>query len=124
MPKKEPKMTTSIIICAVYLLLAVAGMTFIKSGHSTESLFSIPGLGLSLSVRTLIGILFYGCSFLVFTFYVSKLNIGIAIPIISGLNSLAMVAIGYCIFKEHISAGQFAGIGLIVLGTVIVGIFK
>lgn len=59
-----------------------------------------------------------------FTFYVSRLSIGIVLPILSGFASVIMVIIGYMIFKERITTGQFAGIALIVVGTVLVGIFK
>ena len=121
---KDSKMMPKILICAVYLILAVIGMTFIKSGHETESFFSIPFFDVSLSVRTLIGILFYGFSFLVFTFYVSKLNIGIVVPVVSGLTCVAIVILGYFLFEEHITPGQFVGIAFIVLGTVLVGAFK
>ena len=122
--RKDHNMTSTVLICAVYLLLSLAGVTFLKSGHSTEALFTIPLVGVSVSVRTIIGILFYGLSFLVFTFYVSRLNIGIVIPMVSGLFCCAIVAIGYLYFDEHISAGQFVGIALVILGTIIVGVFK
>ncbi len=117
-------MILNIIVCVLYLMFAVAGVTFIKSGHSAETFFKFPFGGLPLSGRTIIGILFYGISFLLFVFYVSKLKIGIAIPVISGLNCVAVVAIGYLVFKERITIGQFVGITLIVLGTVLVGVFK
>ncbi len=117
-------MTSTIMICVLYLLLATAGMVLIKSGHNTESLFTVPVLNVSLSLRTIIGIMFYGFSFLVFTFYVTKLSIGIILPVISGINSVIVVILGYMVFKERITMGQFAGIALIVVGTALVGIFK
>ncbi len=118
------KTASTVVVCAVYLLLSLAGVTFIKSGHNTESILEIPGIGLSLSLRTVIGIIFYGLSFLVFVFWVSKLNIGIVIPVVSGLFCCAVTAIGYFVFKENISIGQLAGISLIIIGTFIVGAVK
>ncbi|MCR5473596.1 MAG: hypothetical protein K6F28_00180 [Lachnospiraceae bacterium] len=117
-------MFSTIVLCGVYLLLAVAGMTFIKSGHNSESVINLSVIGASLSVRTIMGIVFYGLSFMIFVFYVSKLNIGIVIPLISGLNSMAVVIIGYYIFKEQITIGQYIGIAFIILGTVLIGIYK
>ncbi len=122
--RKDNIMISTILVCTLYLLLASVGMILIKSGHNTESIFIIPFINVSLSIRIIIGILFYGLSFLVFTFYISKLSIGIVLPILSGFNSVIFVVIGYLIFKEHITTGQFAGIALIVTGTVFVGIFK
>ncbi len=122
--RKDYNMTSTITICSLYLLLSVVGMTFIKSGHDANSIISIPGTELSLSFRTIIGILFYGVSFLVFTFYVSRLNIGIVIPIVSGIFCLLITVIGVFVFKEKINIGQFAGIALIIAGTIIVGVFK
>ena len=118
------KMTSTVIICAVYLLLSLAGVTLIKSGQGAESFFEIPRIGVSLSVRTVIGILFYGLSFLVFVFFVSKLSIGIVIPVVSGLFCCAITVIGYFVFSEHISVGQLTGITLIIIGTFIVGAVK
>ena len=117
-------MISTIMICALYLLLAATGMILIKSGHNAGGILTIPLINIVLSARIIVGILFYGLSFLVFTFYVSKLSIGLVIPILSGLNSVIMVFIGCIIFEEYITTGQYVGIALIVVGTVLVGIFK
>lgn len=121
---KDNNMTSIIIICTLYLLLAVTGMTLIKIGHGSENLFSISAINISISACSLLGVLFYGLSFLIFVFYISKLNIGIIIPVISGLNCVAIAIIGYKFFKESITTGQFVGISLIIIGTVLVGVFK
>lgn len=121
---KGCKMLVSIVTCTLYVLFAVAGMAFIKSGHTTESICTIPVLDVSVSMQTLLGILLYGLSFVLFVFYVSKLNIGIIVPVLSGLTCIATVAVGYMIFKENITPGQFVGIAIIIIGTVLVGVFR
>ena len=119
---KEHKMTLNVLICAIYLAFTVIGVAFVKSGHGKEAILEIRSIGFSLSLYTLVGILFYGLSFLLFIFFVSKLKIAIVVPVISGISNVCIVILGYMFFKERISMGQFAGIALIIIGTVLVGL--
>lgn len=116
-------MIKTVVICIIYLLLAVSGMTFIKMGHLSPPFFSLKYLDISLSVKTIMGIFLYVCSYLVFVFYVSRLQISKIIPIISGLSTCLTVMIGLLIFKENISLIQYVGIALIIAGTMLVGAF-
>lgn len=117
-------MGKTLVICVIYLALSLVGMTLIKYGHQVKSNLVIPVLNINISWPLIFGMLFYGCSFLVFVFFVSTLKISIVMPIVSGVAGVLTVLIGCCIFSEKISVGQLIGITLVLTGTMIIGIFK
>lgn len=117
-------MAKTILICAVYIFITLTGMTLIKSGYSCDPLFQVPAIGVGISLRTLAGILLYGVSFLIYTLFISRLKISIAMPIVSGLHCALTVVVGMLIFHENVSKGQIIGIALIVTGTILVGVLE
>ena len=115
---------STILICILYLFFTLMGMSLIKAGYDSPALFQIPLINVGVSVRLLIGIIFYGLSFLTFVLFVSRLKISVAIPVVSGIYCVFTVIVGYYFFHERITAGQIVGIAMVIIGTVLVGIFK
>ena len=98
-------------------------MALIKWGSMSDtSFFNI--LGVNINGWTIIGIGFYGLSFLTYILMISRLKISLAMPIIAGINSCAMVAMGLILFKEKLSIGQMIGIAIVISGIVVVGVFS
>lgn len=112
----------NILVCAVYLALALIGSCFIKLGAESKG-SSITLGGMTLGLKFFIGIFFYGCSFLLYTFVISKMQISLVIPILSALNSCAVVIIGMCLFGEKLNAGQLVGIGIVMCGVFLIGYY-
>lgn len=117
-------MQNVIIISFIYLLLSVSGMFFIKLGHMSKTLFYIPLINISISAQLLLGVLLYAFGFLVFVFFVSRFSISKIIPIVSGIYCCFTVIIGIAYFGEKITLGQLIGMVMVIIGTVMVGIFK
>lgn len=117
-------MLKTILICVIYILTTLTGMTLIKSGYSCDPLFQVPVVGVGISLRTLLGILLYGVSFLIYTLFLTRLKVSIAIPVVSGLYCALTVVVGMLLFNENISKGQIIGISLIVIGTILVGVLE
>lgn len=115
-------MAKVLVTCIVYLLTTLLGMTLIKLGHDREALFLFSKLGIGLSFMSLVGVIFYGISFLLFIFGISKLNVSIVIPVVSGIYCMFTVFLGMMIFNEQINRGQIAGIGMVIMGTILIGI--
>ncbi len=111
------------IICTIYLAFALSGMTMIKLGHDSLGGIKIPLLGM-ISMKMLLGIVLYGLGFLVFVFFVSRLKVSVVVPVVSGIYSGVVAIIGVAIFHEKLTFGQVVGIILVVLGTIVLGIFK
>lgn len=110
------------ILCLLYILFSVSGMALIKSGGRIKnSLFVIPYVHVTISWVSLLGILSYGISFLLFILVISKLNISLALPVLAAIVSCLTVFIGLVFFQETVAKGQIIGLILIILGTAIVG---
>lgn len=120
---KADEVVYSVIICLVYLALALIGMTMIKLGHGGAKGIKIPVVGF-ISIKLIIGLFFYVFSFLLFVFFVSKMKISVVLPIISGVNCALTAVIGVLVFKESVTILQIFGIAFIAIGTVLVGMFK
>ncbi|MCR4924825.1 MAG: hypothetical protein K5917_00895 [Clostridiales bacterium] len=113
----------NIVECVVYLLLALAGMTLIKMGGRSSGQF-IHLLGFSVSLQTIAGMFFYGLSFLLYTFLISKMQLSITIPVLSMVSNCAVVMIGMIVFKEVLKPGQIVGITIMIAGVFIMGFFS
>ena len=109
------------ILCAIYIVVGILGMTLIKMGASTTSFLTIPKLGISISRISILGIICYGVSFCLYTFIISKMKVSLTIPVLAAINSSIIFLIGILIFKEHVHKIQVIGIGFIIMGTFLVG---
>ena len=111
------------ILFLIYVCLSAGGLLLFKLGSGdvhvliTSSLFSV-----QFSWKMLLGIACYGCSFVLWLFIVSKMNLSIAMPLSVGLVNI-LVLIGSLVFlKEPITISQWIGVGVIVMGLAIINI--
>lgn len=83
----------------------------------TSTIFSI-----RFSWKMLLGIVCYGCSFLLWLYIVSQMNLSLAMPLSVGLVNL-LVLLGSAFFlKEQITVFQWAGVMVIVVGLALINI--
>lgn len=112
----------NILVCFIYLALTLIGTSLIKIGaQGKES--DIALCGMNFGLKFILGIFFYGCSFLMYTFVISKMQISLVIPILAALNSCAVVIIGMLLFGEKLNAGQLVGIGIVMCGVFWIGYY-
>lgn len=112
-----------IIFCMIYVILALFGMTFIKLGNQNgQKVMHL--LGIPVTLNLIIGVFLYGLSFLLYTGIISKMQISLALPFVSAINSVAIVIIGMIVFKERLLWGQMLGILVVIIGVFIIGIFS
>lgn len=109
------------ILFIIYVCLSAGGLILFKLGSNdmsvqiTSQLFSV-----QFSWKMLLGILCYGCSFLLWLFIVSKMNLSVAMPLSVGLvNVLVLLGSSYFL-KESISISQWIGVGVIIMGLAII----
>lgn len=111
------------ILFILYVCLSAGGLILFKMGAGrtsiqlTSSLFS-----LQLSWKMLLGIFCYGCSFLLWLFIVSKMNLSIAMPLSVGLVNLVVLLGSNYFLKETISVSQWIGVGVVIIGLAIINI--
>lgn len=109
------------ILCAIYIVVGILGMILIKIGASATPFLTIPKLGILVSRISILGIICYGVSFCLYTFIISKMKVSLTIPVLAAINSSIIFLIGVSVFKEHVQTIQVIGIGLIIMGTFLVG---
>jgi multidrug transporter EmrE-like cation transporter len=114
-----------------YILLGVAIITTVLSqllfkqgmlmlGNINFSLTNTLSLAINV-VRNpylLTGLFFYGASFLLWLIVLSKLKLSLVYPITS-LNFVLVILASYFLFGERLSAFQYSGILIIIIGVII-----
>lgn len=93
-----------ILIIAVYLLLSTGGLVLIKTGAETVKLGIKEGIfNCQISLLSILGLIFYIGSFLIFTFVlVKKFDLTYIMPIVTGISQILVILAGLFVFKEHI----------------------
>ena len=114
-----------ILICA-YLILTVSGLVLFKAGSNQGISANIDNgfLSLKLSWISILGIVCYGCSFLLYLSLVSKMDLGYIYPVTTGIIYILILAASVWIFKETVSPFKLMGCGLILIGVVLMNIKK
>lgn len=114
-----------VIMFTCYVLLASSGLILFKFGSTNSNLtLNLFGLSINYSIKMILGLVCYGCSFILWMLIVSKMNLTIAMPLsIALVNTL--VLIGSCVFlKEKITLIQGVGIFIIIFVVSFISIKK
>lgn len=114
----------SVFLFLGFSILATAGaQLLLKKGVAVmgQPIFSVSGifnlfLQVFQNVYLLFGLIFFGLSFLSWLFVLSKLQLNIAYPIITGINFVLVTLGSWFFFREIISLPQSLGMGLIIFG--------
>ena len=109
------------ILCVVYLIFSLSGMTFMKLGSMAENMKAIlvPVVNLRITTLSLVGYLCYGISFLMYTVIITKFDLGYISPIVTGISNIGVLVIAFFVFKEHFTVASAIGAVLIIAGVMI-----
>lgn len=111
------------ILLTIYLLCTVSGLTILKvSGESSSIAFSNNILNLKLTYTTIIGLLFYVISFVLWIVLIQRFNLSYIYPITTGLAYFLVIASSIFVLKESISSIQWAGLLFILVGVILMNI--
>ena len=112
--------TMSVILFILYVILSSSGLILFKLGSTNPNIhISILGISASFSIKTIIGILCYGFSFLLWLIIVSRMNLTVAMPLSIALVNTLVVVESCLILKEKITLNQGIGIFIIIFGVCI-----
>lgn len=104
-----------LLFAYVLLLLAiiceVAGTTFLQKSEQFTRL--LPSLGV---------LVFYVASFILLSYVLKTIPLGIAYAIWAGVGIILTAAVGVVLFRQTLDAGAVVGIGLIVAGVVVLNV--
>src|SRR5579862_5371655 len=106
------------LLIAAYVLAASLGLIALKLGSKSGApLQMISGkLHLNLTPLVLVGIALYGTSFLLYTYLISKYDLGYIIPVTTGLIYIVIFTASFAVLHEVFTVAKIAGITVILLG--------
>ena len=110
------------LIFVVYVVLSVSGVVLVKRGSEHPLNLSVGGgqFALSFGYTTLLGLLCYICSFLIYMSLIAKNDLSYVVPLSSGAIYLLTYAASIGIFHEKVSVLRIVGSAVILAGIVIV----
>jgi small multidrug resistance pump len=101
--------TYVLLVCAILAEVAATSLLPRTAG------FTQPGMTAAVLAA-------YALSFFLLSHVVKSLSVGIAYAIWSGLGTLAVLAIGAFVLHQSLSAWQFGGVLLVVVGVVLINL--
>lgn len=111
------------ILFILYVLLSSSGLILFKLGAGCSNIhIHLFGLALNFSIKSIIGIMCYGCSFLLWLYIVSRMNLTIAMPLSIALVNTLVVIFSLVFLKEKINVTQIVGIFIVIAGVSIMSI--
>lgn len=116
----------NILLFIVYFFFACAGMVFIKLGGQPvqSGLFTLPVLQLKVTLLTLLGFLFYGVSFLLYSVLLVRYELSFLNPVTIGITSILIFICAVAVFNETITVAKLVGLLFILVGVVIINTIK
>ncbi|MGI6108316.1 MAG: hypothetical protein ACOYB8_00520 [Eubacteriaceae bacterium] len=116
---------TNIILIAIYLFCSVGGLTLVKVGANNNGFQATSAFfNLQLSYTTVLGLLLYIASFIMWIVIVQKFNLSYIQPLTAGLSYILILAASLFILKESIGMYQWIGIGFILVGVILMNLQK
>ena len=108
----------NILFVILYVIFAVTGSTLLKYGglEQVKTIFVVPFLNLNISFLTLIGIIFYGLSFIFYTVLLNRFELSFISPLTVALVYLLLMVTAFIVFKEPINIYKIIGSSFILIG--------
>lgn len=108
-----------VILFVLYVVLASSGLVLFKLGTINGSIIKVFGITIPFSWKMLIGIICYGCSFLLWLYIVSHMNLTFAMPLSVAIVNMLVIVESCTFLKEKITITQGIGIFVVMLGIAI-----
>ncbi len=114
------------LIILAYALITSAGLILLKLGGQTGAPFSIENgrIVFNLGLYAISGIFLYGISFLIYTYLISKNDLGYIIPVTTALVYILIFFASFMIFKEAFTITKILAIALIIAGLILLNTSK
>lgn len=113
-------MSTLLII--LYVVFAVGGSTLIKYGSLAKSvvMFTLPVVHTNFSLVSLLGVLCYGFSFLLYVLLLSKFDLSFISPITIGVVYVLLMFTAALLFSEQFTVLKTIGCVMILSGVLLI----
>lgn len=116
----------NIIFPILYVLCTVAGLILYKYGATKEFgiLFENGNLSIKVNIISIIGLILYLISFLLYILILPKYDITYIIPIVSTVTSILIFVSSIMFLKEPSSVIKWVGFAIMTIGVIIVNFKK
>lgn len=115
----------SIVIFVIYLIASVSGMLLVKIGAEATNLGVNQGvIGLNMPWYSIVGMLLYIISFLLWMVLLNSHNLSYIYPISMGLSQALILIVAVLVLKEEIAPVQWIGIVVVLIGVVLINYKK
>lgn len=107
------------ILITLYILTTSSALIALKWGTKASALIHQSAehkLQLNLNPYAIAGIILYGASFLIYTYLISKYDLGYIIPLTTALVYVVIFGASFFIFNESFTPLKILAISLIVIG--------
>lgn len=111
-------------LIALYIFTTSTALIMLKSGASNGAPISFVGgkVALNANWHVALGIALYGTSFLIYTYLISKYDLGYIIPLTTAFVYIAIFFASFMIFKEAFTVVKILGIALILGGVILLNL--
>lgn len=115
-----------IVTIILYAAISVTGLTLVKLGSGNPLSFSLGQAGFSFSAGwvTLLGLLLYVISFLIYMTLVAKNNLTYLTPVSSAVVYILTTLVSLIVFRENMAPLQWIGWTLILVGAFLMNLHK
>jgi len=116
----------NILLLVIYILSTSSGLVLLKLGSSSGAPVAIINNSLKFNLNPLVlgGIFLYATSFILYTFLISKYNLGFIIPVTTALVYILIFVASFLIFKETFTVIKIVAIALIIFGVILLNLNK
>ena len=123
---KEAHKMINVILIVFYIILTIAGVVLFKLGTQKDFVVSIATgvFTLKISLMSIIGLVCYLCSFLMYMFLISRFDLTYIVPVTTGIVQVATFVLAIIIFKESVTVSKGVATGLILIGVILLNIKK
>lgn len=112
----------NIIFIILYVIFAVGGSSLIKYGSLAKEVttFTLPFVNVGFSWISVLGVLCYGLSFLLYVLLLSIFDLSFISPLTVGLVYVLLMITAVIIFGEHFTVLKTIGCSIILIGILMV----
>lgn len=114
------------LLISLFVLATSSALVVLKLGMKAGApLAFVEGkIHLNINAYTVCGITLYGISFLLYTYLLSKYDLGFIIPLTTAIVYCLIFVASYFIFHEHFTAVKVVGILLALSGVLLLNVGK
>lgn len=118
--KKRSENIVKIVLVIIYMILTLSGLVLMKYGGNPGTVSVKDGsVNVGMSIISMIGLICYICSFLLFTRIVIMFDLSYIMPICTGIIQVLTLVASYIVFKEEITKTGIIGAIIVIVGILI-----